>query len=267
MASRLIAIVAGVGPGTGAAIARKFSAKYPVVLLARKPENYESLAQEINANGGKAVGISTDVSDAGSVASAVEAIKREFGEDVGAAAAIFNASGSFLRKPFLEIPAEVFQASLGVSAMGGILFSQSFLPLLLEGVQQKSEHPPSLIFTGATASVKSNAQMASFSTGKWALRALSQSLAREFGPQGVHVAHAIIDGVIDIPRTKEWLKDMPAEAKLDADAVSVFVCGVDTAEKACDLLIEGDTDCKRLLVAAHAAQDKLYVGDRPEAGG
>jgi NAD(P)-dependent dehydrogenase (short-subunit alcohol dehydrogenase family) len=61
--------------------------------------------------------------------------------------------------------------------------------------------------------------MASFATGKWALRALSQSLAREFGPQGVHVSHAIIDGVIDIPRTKEWLKDLGPEAKLSPDGV------------------------------------------------
>lgn len=135
-------------------------------------------------------------------------------------AAIFNASGSFLRKPFLEVPEEVFSKSLDVSAKGGILFSQATLPLLLKGVEQKSQHPPSLIFTGATASVKANALMASFATGKWALRALSQSLAREFGPQGVHVSHAIIDGVIDIPRTKEWLKDLGPEAKLSADGVS-----------------------------------------------
>jgi NAD(P)-dependent dehydrogenase (short-subunit alcohol dehydrogenase family) len=220
MVSKLIAIVAGVGPGTGASVARKFSKTYPVVLLARKPENFESLAAEINSSGGKAIGISTDVSDVSSLKNAVDTIKKEFGNDVGAAAAIFNASGPFMRKPFLEIPPDVFQSSLAVSATGGILFSQSFLPLLLNGVKQNSEHPPSLIFTGATASVKSNAQMASFSTGKWALRALSQSLAREFGPQGVHVAHAIIDGVIDIPRTREWLKDMPPEAKLSADGVS-----------------------------------------------
>ncbi|KAH7095406.1 hypothetical protein FB567DRAFT_586731 [Paraphoma chrysanthemicola] len=220
MASKLIAIVAGVGAGTGAAVARKFAKAYPVVLLARKPESFESLANEINSAGGKAIGISTDVSDASSLKNAVETIKKEFGNDVGAAAAIFNASGPFLRKPFLEIPPEVFAASLGVSATGGILFSQTFLPLLLNGVKQKSEHPPSLIFTGATASVKSNAQMASFSTGKWALRALSQSLAREFGPQGVHVAHAIIDGVIDIPRTKEWLQGAGPEAKLSPDVIA-----------------------------------------------
>lgn len=63
--------------------------------------------------------------------------------------------------------------------------------------------------------------MASFATGKWALRALSQSLAREFGPQGVHVAHAIIDGVINIPRTQELLKGSGPEAKLSADGVSI----------------------------------------------
>ncbi|KAI0574635.1 Oxidoreductase domain-containing protein [Pyrenophora tritici-repentis] len=200
MVSKLITIIAGVGAGTGASVARKFALQYPVVLLARKPENYEAIASDINSNGGKAIGISTDVSDAASLSNAVSVIKKEFGDDVSAAAAIFNASGAFMRKPFLETPAEVFQNSLAVSAMGGILFSQSFLPLLLNGVQQKPQYSPSLIFTGATASVKSNAQMASFATGKWALRALSQSLAREFGPQG------------------EWLKDMPKEAKLSADA-------------------------------------------------
>lgn len=63
--------------------------------------------------------------------------------------------------------------------------------------------------------------MASFSTGKYALRALSQSLGKEFGPKGVHVAHAIIDGVIDIPRTKEWMKDAGPDAKISADGVSV----------------------------------------------
>ncbi|KAI4614863.1 hypothetical protein J4E80_006367 [Alternaria sp. BMP 0032] len=183
--SPLITIIAGVGPGTGASVARKFSQTYPVVLLARTPESFSSLAEEINKNGGKAIGIATDVSSSQSLSSAVSKMKSEFGDDVAAAAAIFNASGAFMRKPFLEIPSETFEKSLGVSGMGGVLFSQMVLPLLLKGVERGSEHPPSLIFTGATASVKSNAQMASFSTGKWALRALSQSLAREFGPQGI----------------------------------------------------------------------------------
>ena len=103
---------------------------------------------------------------------------------------------------------------------GAFLFSQATLPLLLKGVDASSKYPPSLIFTGATASVRGSAMMSSFASGKFALRALSQSLAREFGPKGVHVSHAIIDGVIDIPRTKEWLKDVGPDAKISADGVS-----------------------------------------------
>ncbi|KAF2202737.1 NAD(P)-binding protein [Delitschia confertaspora ATCC 74209] len=220
MASKLIAIVAGVGPGTGASVARKFAATYPVVLLARNPDNYESLAKEINQSGGKAIGISTDIADSGSVKNAIDTIKKEFGSGVGAAAAIFNANSRFARKPFLELTEGDFTDSLDVSAKGGFLFSQAAIPLLLNGVEQKSEHPPTLIFTGATASVRGSALMASFAPGKFALRALSQSLAREFGPKGVHVAHVIIDGVIDIPRTKEWLKDAGPEAKLSPDGIA-----------------------------------------------
>lgn len=107
---------------------------------------------------------------------------------------------------------------------GAFLFSRAVLPLLLRAAEASttgSAHPPTLIFTGATASVKSNALMSSFSTGKYALRALSQSLGKEFGPRGVHVAHSIVDGVIDIERTKEWMKDAGPDAKISATAVSL----------------------------------------------
>lgn len=100
--------------------------------------------------------------------------------------------------------------------IGAFNFAQSTLPLL-----QKStglQHPPTLIFTGATASVKGSANFAAFATGKFALRALAQSLAREFGPKGVHVSHVIIDGVIDIPRTKDWANEHE-DGKLDPGAV------------------------------------------------
>lgn len=108
-----------------------------------------------------------------------------------------------------------------MNSKGAFLFSQQTLPLLLQHAEDPSaKYPPTLIFTGATASVKSNALMSSFSTAKYAMRALSQSVAREFAPKGVHVAHAIIDGVIDIPRTKEWLKDAPPEGKIDPEAIA-----------------------------------------------
>lgn len=219
MSSALIAVIAGVGAGTGAAVARKFSSLYPVVCLARNPDNYNDLVKEINGIGGKAIGISTDISDSSSVKAAFSKIGDEFGKDYSIAAAIFNASGGFARKPFLELTEDEFQTPLNVSARGAFLFSQATLPLLLNATS-KSKYPPSLIFTGATASVKGSAFMSSFATGKWAVRSLSQSLAREFGPKGVHVSHAIIDGVIDIPRTKEWLKDLGPEAKISAEGIA-----------------------------------------------
>lgn len=106
---------------------------------------------------------------------------------------------------------------------GAFLFSQSVLPLLLNSTQQ-STHPPSLIFTGATAAMKGSAQFAAFSTGKFAKRSLSQSLAREFGPKGVHVAHVNVDGIIDIERTKEWTKNLGEDATIKPEAVSCL-CG------------------------------------------
>jgi NAD(P)-dependent dehydrogenase (short-subunit alcohol dehydrogenase family) len=110
------AVVAGVGPGTGASVARRFGKAYPIALLARSPENFESLVKEINGSGGKAIGISTDVSSEESVQKAFEEIKKEFGGEVGCAAAIFNASGPFSRKPLLEMKVEEFGRSWEVSA-------------------------------------------------------------------------------------------------------------------------------------------------------
>ena len=108
--------------------------------------------------------------------------------------------------------------------MGGFNFAKSTLPLLLKATGL--DYPPTLIFTGATASLKGSANFATFASGKFALRALTQSLAREFGPKGVHVSHVIVDGVIDIPRTKEW-KFEHEDAKLSPDAVSGFLLFLD----------------------------------------
>lgn len=105
---------------------------------------------------------------------------------------------------------------------GGFYFAQGTLPLLLKAKEQAPQYPPTLIFTGATASLKGSATFSAFATGKFALRALAQSLAREFGPQGVHVSHVILDGVIDIPRTKSW-KFEHEDAKIDPVAVSLVL--------------------------------------------
>ncbi|KAJ9319414.1 hypothetical protein DTO271D3_183 [Paecilomyces variotii] len=216
MAAKAIAIVAGVGSGTGASIARKFAKAYPVVLLSRNPTNYQPIVEEINAAGGKAVGFSTDLADLKSVQSTFDKIAKEFPSAL-LAAAIFNPGGGFVRKPFLELTEEEFLSGFESQGKGAFNFSQATLPLLLKATSL--EHPPSLIFTGATASVRGSANCSGFASGKFALRALSQSLAREFGPQGVHVSHVIVDGVIDIPRTKSWKFDHP-DAKISPDAIA-----------------------------------------------
>ncbi|KFA55133.1 hypothetical protein S40293_08677 [Stachybotrys chartarum IBT 40293] len=203
MTSRpFFAIVAGVGPGTGRATAIRFAQAYSVVLLARRAESYQDIVAEIKQSGGHAVGISTDVSDPASLKSAFGTISKEL-PDSKLAAAVFNANGGFVRKPFLELTREEFDSGLQASAGAFVSFAQLTLPLLLKAVPE-SQHPPSLIITGASASIKGSAQFGSFAAGKFALRAVGQSLAREFGPQGVHVAHAIIDGIIDTPRSRAY---------------------------------------------------------------
>ncbi|KAJ5498955.1 Short-chain dehydrogenase/reductase SDR [Penicillium expansum] len=217
MASKALAIIAGVGPGTGASIARRFAKSYSVVVLARNPDNYDPVVQEINSSGGQAIGISTDVSDSKSVNAAFDKIKAEYPSSK-VAAAVFNPGGGFVVKPFLELKEEDYSNALKSQGQGAFNFAQRAIPLLLEA-RESSEYPPTLIFTGATASLKGSAKFSAFASGKFALRALAQSLAREFGPQGVHVSHTIIDGVIDIPRTKAWVFEHE-DAKLSPDAIA-----------------------------------------------
>lgn len=218
-----------------------------MVLLARNPANFTPVVDEINANGGQAAGISADLSDTNSVRSAFDKINEQYGGST-LAAAVFNSGGGFVRKPFLELTEEEFASGFesqgfvfhpilsysfhSVVSLQGIVFSnkknrkggfnfaQRTLPLLQKATGL--QHPPTLIFTGATASLKGSASFSAFASGKFALRALAQSLAREFGPKGVHVSHVIIDGVIDIPRTKAWTFEHE-DAKLDPAAVSFLL--------------------------------------------
>ncbi|KAI0124491.1 NAD(P)-binding protein [Hypoxylon sp. NC0597] len=219
MSSEFFTIVAGAGPGTGRACAIKFSNAYPVVLLARKPESYKATVADINKAGGKAIGISADTSDVKSLDSAFEKIAKEL-PGYKLAAAIYNVGAGFQRKPFLELSVEDFDIAVAGNARGLFNFAQKTLPLLLEAVPE-SVHPPTLLITGATASIRGSNLFSTMAASMFARRALGQSLAREFGPKGIHVAHAIIDGVIDIPRTSYYdVNDGVKDGKLRADAIA-----------------------------------------------
>lgn len=223
MASSLpktIALVAGVGPGTGAAIARRFATAYPVVLLARSQDTLETLAHDINQNGGSAVGFATDTTSTSSMDATFGQIKEKFGPDYRIAAAIYNVAAKFTKSPFLEQDLDSFMRALDPTIKGAFNFAQAALPHMLDANGAKWNHPPTLIFTGkgivvdgmlilnaytgATAALKAGSGLSAFATSKFGIRAMSQSLAREFGPQGVHVSHAIIDGLIDTESTKTY---------------------------------------------------------------
>lgn len=107
---KLWSVVAGVGPGTGASVARRFAKSYAVALLARNPANYEDLVKEINSAGGKAIGISTDCSDGAAVKKAFEQLKGEEGFQGNLAAAVYNVGGRFVRKSFLELNEEEYSS-------------------------------------------------------------------------------------------------------------------------------------------------------------
>lgn len=192
-----IAVVAGVGAGTGSAVAHRFALKYPVALLARSKENLDPVVESIEKKGGRAIGYVTDVADPENVEKTFKQLASDF-PDVAIAAGIYNISGAFKRGSFLDSKLEDFLATQKGSTTGAFNFAQHVLRNQLSKIETKSfsEHYPTLLFTGATASVKGGPSSSAFSTSKFGLRGLSQSLAREFSPRGVHVAHAIIDGVI-----------------------------------------------------------------------
>jgi NAD(P)-dependent dehydrogenase (short-subunit alcohol dehydrogenase family) len=176
------AIVVGVGGGLSASVARTFSkAGIKVALAARRAADLAPLAKEV---GGQAFGCdATKRADVGKLFADVEAA---FGPpDV----VVYNASYR-TRGPFVDLdPAEV-EKTLSVSAFAGFLVAQEAAKRMLP------QKHGAILFTGASASVKGYAQSAPFAMGKFALRGLAQSMARELSPQGIHVAHVVIDGGI-----------------------------------------------------------------------
>lgn len=134
----------------------------------------------------------------------------------------------------LDYPCNPVANSLLTSRKGGFLFAQNALPYLLKHAKESSaKHPPTLLFTGATAGVKANAQMATFASSNFAKRALATSLAKEFGPQGVHVAWANIDGPIDIPGRDDYRKNLPTEQKINPDDIAETYWSLHVQSKRC----------------------------------
>jgi len=201
------AVIAGVGPGSGAAIARKLAREdCGVGLIARSAGYLEQIGHELRSTQKAVAWAKADVSDSDQVTAAFEKLRQALGPvDL----LVFHASsGGPFGQGVLAIDPKDFTRSWAVGALGGLLCTQAVVPDMLKkgaGV---------ILFTGATSSVRGGS--ISFSSSKFALRGLAQSLARELWPQGVHVAHVVIDAVIGDPGTA----NMAADPLLDPDAMA-----------------------------------------------
>ena len=203
-----VAAIVGVGPGLGASLARRFAQKYAVAIVARKAEYLKSLAEEIRGAGGQVLEVPTDVGDRVQVEAAFAQIRERLGPPE---VLLYNA-GSGMFGAITDITPEQYEDSWRVNAYGAFLSAKAVVPDLIargRGV---------ILFTGATAGVKAGPRSVAFGPAKFALRGLTQSLARDLGPKGIHVAWINVDGVIDIPgRRYAQLKD---EDLLKPDAIA-----------------------------------------------
>lgn len=207
---RPVAVVVGVGAGLGAALARRFAVGYAVALVARSQDYLRELAAELEASGGTALAVATNVAEAAEIESAVATIRRDLGEP---RVLIYNAA----MRPFgrlMETKPSTFENTWRVNALGAFLWSQQVVPAMLAagtGV---------IIFTGATAGTRPFATSAAFGPSKFALRGLGQVMARDLGPQGVHVAYVNIDGAIDSPFIRQRFPDLAEGDMLKPAAIA-----------------------------------------------
>jgi len=214
MPDKQVAVIAGVGVGLGKAIARRFAkAGFDTVIAARNKKTLDQIAHEIGDIGGAVHVVPTDLCEPDAVSALFEEAKKIGTLDV----AVFNA-GPFHMQPFLDHEPQTFEDIWRINCFAGFLVGQAAArPMVLN-------KRGSIIFTGATASLRGGAQFAAFAAAKAGLRSLAQSMARSLGSQGVHVAHIVNDGVIDMPENWEHMRDymesLPPEGIMKPDSIA-----------------------------------------------
>ena len=203
-----VALVIGAGDATGGAIARRFAREgFTACVTRRNADKLAPLVARIESEGGKARAFGSDARKEEQMAALVDTIEREVGAIEVAA---FNI-GANVRFPIRETPARVYFKVWEMACFAGFLMGREVAKVMVPRGRG------TILFTGATASVRGSAGFAAFSGAKHALRALAQSMARELGPQGVHVAHVVIDGAID---TEFIRSNFPERAALkDRDGI------------------------------------------------
>ena len=201
-----LALITGVGPGTGAALVRRFSeGGYRVAMLARDADRLRALEAEVP----NAIAVPCDVADAAALATAVAA--------VGAPRVVVHNAVGGAWGSFLDIDPAVLQHNFDVNVMALLNLARLTTPAMIEAGEG------ALIVTGNTSATRGRAAFAGFAPTKAAQRILSESMARELGPKGVHVAYLVIDAVIDVPWARERMKDKPDDFFIQPASIAAEV--------------------------------------------
>ena len=205
-----VCVVAGVGPGNGASCCRRFAAEgYSIVMLARNADYLASLSAQLPGS----LPIACDVRDPEAIETAFDRIRGGAGEvDV----LIYNA-GSGEWNSVEETTVEGMESSWRTNTLGLLVASQQVIPPM------KARASGSIVVIGATASLRGGANSTAFASAKSAQRSLAQSMARRLGPTGIHVSYVIIDGIIDLERTRAARPDIPDEYYLQPDDIAQSV--------------------------------------------
>ena len=210
-----VALVVGAGEATGGAIARRFAREgYMACVTRRSADKLAPLVAQIEAAGGRARAFGSDARREAQVVALFEEVERDVGP---IEVCVFNVGGN-VRFPIREMTARVYTKTWEMAALGGFLVGRE-----AARVMAPRGHG-TILFTGATASLRGGKGFAAFAGAKHALRALAQSMARELGPEGIHVAHVVIDGGIDTPFIRENFPERYAlkskDGILDPEAIA-----------------------------------------------
>ncbi|MDY6819775.1 MAG: SDR family NAD(P)-dependent oxidoreductase [Halobacteriales archaeon] len=201
------AVIAGVGPGLGASIAEKFvSEDCAVALLARSEDYLDEFTMTLRDRGADAIGIPTDITQADQVDHAIDRVH----EELGSVDVLVNHAGGGGWQGIRDLSAEAFEGAWRTCAHGAFLCSKAVLDDML------AAGDGAILFSGATSAIRGRGGSAGFSSAKFAVRGLAQSMAQELGPQGITVAHVVLDGGI-LPPNRDV--DDPAEY-LDPDDIA-----------------------------------------------
>lgn len=202
-----LCVITGVGAGNGASFSRRFTREgYRVVMLARNLAYLETLAKEIPGS----VAMECDVRDP----DAIRDVFARIHEEIGTVDTLIYNAGAGEWASIMDTSLEGMQSSWATNTLGLVACAQQVIPSMTENGEGN------IMVIGATASLRGGAQSTAFASAKAAQRSVAQSMARDLGPKGVHVGYLIIDGIIDIERTRERFPDRADDFFMQPDAIA-----------------------------------------------